>query len=87
MIISNDLLICHLQALICRSQALHKASLRARCRPVTDADVASCDFATDSLLSRDPLIVSHDSCTGYRILTISAACGVVSSYSSHSCSS
>ena len=46
MIISNLLLICHLQALICQSQALHKASLRARCRPVTDADVASCDFAT-----------------------------------------
>ena len=32
MIISNLLLICHLQALICQSQALHKASLRARCQ-------------------------------------------------------
>jgi hypothetical protein len=51
MTISNLSLNCHckhpLQALICQSQALRKASLRARCWTVADAQrLASCDFAT-----------------------------------------
>jgi hypothetical protein len=51
MTISNHLLISNckhqLQALICQSQALRKASSRARCWTVADTQrLVSCDFAT-----------------------------------------